>query len=85
MNRSRRERNRELMKTEAMPSWVDREAILAIYSKAQKLSRETNIQHHVDHIMPLKHPKLCGLHVPWNLQILSAVANIQKGNKVELE
>lgn len=64
----------------ATPSWADLKKIRAIYAEASRLTRETGIQHHVDHIYPLRSKVMCGLHVETNLQILPAIANQKKSN-----
>jgi 5-methylcytosine-specific restriction endonuclease McrA len=70
------------LKTMAMPNWVDKNEIAKIYMECRRLTILTGIPHHVDHIYPLHHKRMCGLHVPWNLQILTAHANMAKGNRI---
>jgi hypothetical protein len=48
---------------QAMPAWVDKEAILAIYREARRLSK-SSMKYHVDHIVPINAKGVCGLHVP---------------------
>ena len=83
-----RERNalRRASKLSATPPCLtplDFYQIKNIYSKAQELSKSSGEAWHVDHIIPLQHEKVCGLHVPWNLQIITASENYAKNNKFE--
>jgi flagellum-specific peptidoglycan hydrolase FlgJ len=66
----------------AAVAWSDNQAIRAIYDEAQRISRETGIKHHVDHIIPLKGKTVCGLHVSWNLRVIPGVENIRKGARL---
>jgi hypothetical protein len=57
------------------PPWLtaeERAAVAAFYPAPAG--------HHVDHIIPISHELLAGLHVPGNLQHIEGRANIKKAN-----
>ena len=62
-------------KVHAMPPWADREKIAKIYSEGRLRGL------HVDHIIPLNHHLVCGLHNEFNLQLLDPLVNIKKSNQ----
>lgn len=71
--RIRGERRRRLLKRRT-PAWADLNAMRRIYAYARLLG------HHVDHIVPLQHPLVCGLHCEANLTVMLPLANLMKGN-----
>jgi 5-methylcytosine-specific restriction endonuclease McrA len=82
---SRSEKRRRIALILAKPSWLTQEQkkqIKDIYVEAKRKSGYLPYRvYHVDHIIPLQGNDVCGLHVPWNLQILSAEDNLRKSNK----
>lgn len=74
-------------KRNACPVWLDKKMICeieALYEKAHKISKETGVAYEVDHIVPLKGEVVCGLHVPWNLQVITQFDNRSKRNNWSL-
>ena len=76
---------RRARKLKATPSWLSKqhfEAIKEFYKEAKRLEDLFGELYHVDHIVPLQGAHVCGLHVPWNLQVLTASENMSKSNKL---
>ena len=76
---------RRALELKATPSWLTNEQksqIDSIYWLARLQQELNDEQYHVDHIVPLRGKTVCGLHVPWNLQVMSAKENLNKGNKL---
>ncbi len=75
---------RRASKLNATPGWLaehHRQEIRDMYWLAKDLGRVSEGAYEVDHIVPLRGEGVCGLHVPWNLQILPQDLNRRKSNK----
>jgi hypothetical protein len=74
---------RRSCKLNATPSWLSRihvSKISEFYELASSLTASTGEEWHVDHIVPLRGANVCGLHVPWNLQVITKHDNLRKSN-----
>jgi len=70
-------------KAQRTPPWITSEHVAQINAmnlEAKKLSLSTGVRHEVDHIVPLRGKTVSGLHVPWNLQIITKSKNASKRN-----
>jgi hypothetical protein len=78
-------RSRQARKMRACPPWltnIQRAQIAEFYEIAAAITTQTGVPHEVDHIHPLQGRNFRGLHVPWNLQILTAELNRAKHNSL---
>lgn len=79
------ERARQARKMQASPPWLTLEHkrdIEAVYVEARNMRDQYGVAIHVDHIVPIKGRNVCGLHVPWNLQLVSQSYNSSKSNRL---
>lgn len=74
---------RRLIQNLATPPWVDHSAIAEIYRQCRARTVETGVLHHVDHIVPILGRTVCGLHVAWNLRVITADENQRKSNRFD--
>lgn len=69
--------NRRAQIKNATPPFADLDAIREVYMNCPN-------GFEVDHIVPITSDVVCGLHVHWNMQYLTRIDNIKKGNKHEV-
>jgi len=65
----------------ATPAWTDLDEIELFYADAARLTFETGYVWHVDHIVPLRSKRVCGLHCPANLRVIPGSENQVKCNR----
>jgi hypothetical protein len=76
--KARRRKHRD-----ATPPWLSRRQkseIRQLYQIAITMTQTTGEQYVVDHIYPLRSETVCGLHVPWNLRVITQAENLRKSN-----
>lgn len=69
---------------QATPSWLSHKQLYEMdqmYTLRDGMTYYYDIKTHIDHIVPLRGKNVCGLHVPWNLQILTKEDNEIKSNR----
>ena len=77
-------KHRRVKHRAATPNWLttsDKQKIRQFYLDALAATRVTGVKYVVDHIVPLRGESVCGLHVPWNLRVVTREENLMKSNK----
>jgi len=70
------------------PAWLTKSHLKEIeqyYLDASYLTYYTRTNFEVDHVVPLQGKHVSGLHVPWNLQLLTESENCKKYNNFNKE
>lgn len=69
----------------ATPSWINKKQLKEIsnlHNLVKSIQWLSDEKLSIDHIVPINGKDVCGLHVPWNLQIIPLSQNVSKGNKL---
>lgn len=80
--------NRRAAEVQATPDWLteqQKDEIKEFYQAAKDCEWLSDEKLNVDHIIPLQGIEVCGLHVPWNLQVIPERKNFSKGNRLKVK
>jgi hypothetical protein len=66
----------------ATPTWANEFFMREAYELARRRSKIFGFKWHVDHVVPLRSSMVCGLHVHFNLRVISGRENQRKGNRL---
>jgi hypothetical protein len=75
---ARRRKKRTNFLRRATPAWLtaeQKQQIVDLYLLSGRIGVSN-----VDHIVPLCSSEVCGLHVPWNLRVITDAENVDKSN-----
>ena len=81
-----KKKKRRLAETLATPKWLtkeQKEQIEWVYNHMRDCRAVTGELYEVNHIVPLRGENICGLHVPWNLEVLPRYINSAIGNRFD--
>lgn len=76
---------RRALKFLAQPNWLtkqEKQFIGHYYTVAKNMEKLYDEKYNVDHIVPLGGKIVCGLHVPWNLRVITSGLNKNKSNRL---
>lgn len=82
---SRKNATRRAAHVNATPEWlnsIQKAQMTEFYEISKAKTIQTGIRHHVDHNVPLRGKTVSGLHVPWNMKVLTGVENNRKFNNL---
>lgn len=75
------QRARRISARNATPAWANDFFIKEAYRLAKLREKLCGGKWHVDHVVPIVSPLVCGLHVEHNLQVIPGRENLEKGNR----
>jgi hypothetical protein len=79
---------RDAAKLQRTPAWLtddDHWMMGQAYELAALRTAVFGFAWHVDHVIPLRGKLASGLHTPYNLQVIPAIENLRKSNRIEVQ